>query len=115
MSIPPIQDRDGIGRLLRHTRGRFPFIERIFADAVYQGAKAARLVAATGDWTLRVDVVAPRHQRDGRALFSVLGATHPAFSLGARSQPNAPRVSQRTKRYAACCRRLGRPSCSVRL
>lgn len=35
-------------------RRRFPFIERIFADAGYGGAKAAAAVAATGDWTLEV-------------------------------------------------------------
>jgi putative transposase len=49
-----VQDRDGIGRLLRSARRRFPFIERIFADAGYQGPKAARLVAATGEWALEI-------------------------------------------------------------
>src|SRR5437764_1109244 len=49
-----VQDRDGIGRLLRSARRRFPFVERIFADAGYQGPKAARLVAATGDWALEI-------------------------------------------------------------
>jgi transposase len=49
-----VQDRDGIGTLLRQARKRFPFIERIFADAGYQGRKAARLVAAMGEWTLEI-------------------------------------------------------------
>jgi transposase len=49
-----VQDRDGIGPLLRRARRRFPFIKRVFADAGYQGPKAARLVAATGDWTLEI-------------------------------------------------------------
>jgi transposase len=49
-----IQDRDGIRALLRRARKRFPFIERIFADASYQGAKATRTVAATGHWALEI-------------------------------------------------------------
>jgi transposase len=49
-----IQDRDGAGDLLRTARRSFPFIERIFADAGYQGAKMAKAVANTGIWTLQV-------------------------------------------------------------
>jgi transposase len=49
-----IQDRDAIGALLRRARRRFPFIECIFADAGYQGPKAARAVAATGEWRLEI-------------------------------------------------------------
>src|SRR5436305_9525902 len=49
-----IQDRDGAGDLLRTARRSFPFIERIFADAGYQGAKMAKVVANTGIWTLQV-------------------------------------------------------------
>lgn len=47
-----VQDRDGARLVLQHARRRFPFIETIFADAGYQGAKAARTVAATGSWRL---------------------------------------------------------------
>ena len=32
----------------------FPFIERIFADADYQGPKLATRVATTGTWTLEI-------------------------------------------------------------
>jgi transposase len=32
----------------------FPFIERIFADAGYQGPKMAKVVADTGCWTLQI-------------------------------------------------------------
>jgi hypothetical protein len=38
--------------LLQRARRRFPFIERIFADAGYQGPKMAKVVAATGCWKL---------------------------------------------------------------
>lgn len=56
MSILPanIQDRDGTRDLLRRVRRRFPFIERIFADAGYQGAKMAKTIADTGRWRIEI-------------------------------------------------------------
>jgi transposase len=38
----------------RRTRRMFPFIERIFADANYQGPKLAAAIARTGSWTIEV-------------------------------------------------------------
>ena len=35
-------------------RQRFPFIEKIFADAGYQGPKMANTVAATGKWQIAI-------------------------------------------------------------
>src|SRR5208283_2362728 len=49
-----IQDRDGACHLLQKARRRFPFIEKIFADAGYQGPKMARTIAATGRWTIEI-------------------------------------------------------------
>ena len=50
-----VQDRDGARLVLdRRTRRLFPFIERIFADAGYQGPKAAAAIARTGTWTLEI-------------------------------------------------------------
>ena len=49
-----IQDRDGARLLLQKTRRRFPFIEKIFADAGYQGPKMARTIAATGCWKIEI-------------------------------------------------------------
>jgi transposase len=50
-----IQDRDGAVLVLdRRTRRLFPFIERIFADAGYQGPKTAAAVAKTGTWKLQI-------------------------------------------------------------
>ena len=56
MSVLPanIQDRDGVHDLLRAVRRRFPFIERIFADAGYQGPKMAGQVATTGTWKVEI-------------------------------------------------------------
>jgi len=56
VSILPahIQDRDGARDLLKRVRRRFPFIDRIFADAGYQGPKMAKAVATTGSWRLEV-------------------------------------------------------------
>jgi transposase len=50
-----VQDRDGARLVLdRRTRRFFPFIERIFADAGYQGPKTAAAIAKTGTWTLAI-------------------------------------------------------------
>jgi transposase len=38
----------------QRTRRLFPFIERIFADAGYQGAKAAAASAQSGAWKLEI-------------------------------------------------------------
>jgi len=50
-----VQDRDGARLVLdRRTRRLFPFIERIFADAGYQGPTLAAAVAKTGTWILEI-------------------------------------------------------------
>ena len=50
-----MQDRDGARLVLdRRTRRLFPFIQRIFADAGYQGPKLAAAVAKTGTWTFEI-------------------------------------------------------------
>jgi putative transposase len=50
-----IQDRDGARLVLdRRTRCLFPFIERSFADAGYQGPRAARAAASTGRWVFEI-------------------------------------------------------------
>ena len=56
MNVLPanIQDRDGTRDLLRRIRRRFPFIERIFADAGYQGPKMAKTIASTGAWQIEI-------------------------------------------------------------
>src|SRR4030095_12621540 len=49
-----VQDRDGARLVVdRRTRCLFSFIERIFADAGYQGPRAARVAASTGRWVSR--------------------------------------------------------------
>jgi len=50
-----IQDRDGIALVLnRRTRRLFPFIERIYGDGGYRGAKTAKAAARTGRWRIEV-------------------------------------------------------------
>jgi transposase len=49
-----VQDRDGARHVLRTARRLFPFIDRIFADAGYQGPKMAKAVADTGCWTIEI-------------------------------------------------------------
>ena len=43
-----------MGAVLRQARRSFPFIKRIFADAGYQGPRAAKAAAETGCWTLEI-------------------------------------------------------------
>jgi transposase len=50
-----IQDRDGAALVLDpRTRALFPFIERIFADAGYQGPRVAKAAAETGSWIVEI-------------------------------------------------------------
>jgi transposase len=50
-----IQDRDGAALVLNEaTRALWPFILRIFADAGYQGPRAALAAASTGSWIIEV-------------------------------------------------------------
>jgi transposase len=49
-----VQDRDGTDALLRQARRSFPFLERIIADAGYQGRKMKATVARTGTWVLEI-------------------------------------------------------------
>jgi len=41
VSPADVQDRDGALRLLRTSRGWFPFVERVFADTAYAGERVA--------------------------------------------------------------------------
>ncbi|HEY2531995.1 MAG TPA: IS5 family transposase [Xanthobacteraceae bacterium] len=50
-----LQDRDGVRLVLdRRTRRLFPFVERIFADAGYQGPRVAQAAASTGRWVVEI-------------------------------------------------------------
>jgi transposase len=50
-----IQDRDGAALVLDpRTRSLFPFIVRIFADAGYQGPRAALAAASSGSWIIEI-------------------------------------------------------------
>ena len=50
-----VQDRDGVELVLdERTRALWPFILKIFADAGYQGARAALSAARTGSWIIEI-------------------------------------------------------------
>ena len=50
-----VQDRDGARLVLdKRCRRLFPFIERIFADAGYQGPRVAQAAADTGSWIVEI-------------------------------------------------------------
>jgi hypothetical protein len=40
--------------LLKQTRSRFPFVEHIYADREYSGAKTAAMVCSTGCWKIGI-------------------------------------------------------------
>ncbi len=71
-----VQDRDGARLVLTKLRGRFPRLERIWADAGYSGS-LAYWATAFGGWTLdivrkhagqRTFVVLPNRSRRGAHL-----------------------------------------------
>jgi transposase len=49
-----VQDRDGGLLVLQAVRKLFPFVERIFADAGYQGAPTAAAIRALGPWQIEI-------------------------------------------------------------
>ena len=50
-----LQDRDGAAFVVdARTRALFPFILRIFADAGYQGPRAALTAASSGSWIIEI-------------------------------------------------------------
>jgi transposase len=57
-----VQDRDGAEALLREARRSFPFLERIIADAGYQGRKMEAVIARTGAWELQIVRRCDRHR-----------------------------------------------------
>lgn len=52
-----IQDRDGAGPLLRASRRPFPFIEKVFADAGYQGPRVAQATSIAVEPKVRVSEI----------------------------------------------------------
>jgi len=58
-----IQDRDGAALVLdERTRALWPFIVKIFADAGYQGPRAALAAANSGSWVIEVVKRTEMHQ-----------------------------------------------------
>ena len=58
-----VQDRDGAALVLDHITRRFPFLERIFADAGYQGPRIAEAAPRPVEIIKRTDagfVVQPK-------------------------------------------------------
>ncbi len=49
-----IQDRHAAIDLLKQTRSRFPFVERIYADGGYASVKTAASLRSTGCWKIEI-------------------------------------------------------------
>lgn len=60
-----IQDRDGGPLVLKHIRGRFPFLCHVFADGGYAGQKFAGALVKTGNWSIEI---IKRSDRQGLCL-----------------------------------------------
>ncbi len=59
-----VQDRDGAARVLtKRTRARFAFIEVIYGDAGYRGARVMEAVRASGCW--RIEIITRRETDHG--------------------------------------------------
>jgi len=113
-----VQDRDGARLVLdRRTRRLFPFIERIFADAGYQGPALAAAVAKTGTWVLEIVkrnelhrfVVLPKRWIVERTLAWISRNRRPArdFERYARTVAAFIRLAM----IRLMLRRLTKPSC----
>lgn len=88
-----IQDRDGAGPLLAASRPHFPFIEKVFADAGYQGPRvsnatsiAVQISAASLD---RSDL--PFSPGDGWSSASLPGSTE-TEGFGRMQKPQSPQL-----------------------
>ena len=89
-----IQDRDGAALVLdARTRALFPFILRIFADAGYQGPRAAMAAAASGSWVIEI---VKRNE------------LHAFVVLPKRSIPGSSPRTSRTTAWLKRCRRLAK-------
>ncbi len=87
-----VQDRDGAEPLLREARRSFPFVERIFADAGYQGRKTEAAVARTGLWELEI---VRRGDRDRFVSCRSAGSSS-ARSLGSAAAAGSPGITSAT-------------------
>jgi transposase len=61
-TLPTCRTRDGAEAVLHKARRQFPFIERLIADASYQGPKMTATVARIGSWTLEIVRRCDRHR-----------------------------------------------------
>ena len=91
--VANLQDRDGAALVLdRRTRALFPFLRTIFADAGYQGPRAASAARRSGRWRLHIV-----RRAEGARGFVVLPKRLPKRW-----------IVERTLSWLTRCRRLAR-------
>ena len=49
-----IQDRDGVGLVVKAIHDLFPWLRHLFADSVYNGTNLRQALAQYGDWTIEI-------------------------------------------------------------
>jgi hypothetical protein len=95
-----VQDRDGAPLVLdRRTRRLFPFIERIFADAGYQGAKTAAAIARP----------APGRWRSSSAVSCVVSSSCPSDGLLSEPSPGSAANRRLSRDFERCAAARPRP------
>jgi hypothetical protein len=99
-----VQDRDGAPLVLdRRTRRLFPFIERIFADAGYQGAKTAAAIARP----------APGRWRSSSAVSCIVSSSCPSDGLSSEPSPGSAAIDG-FPAISSAVREPSRPSSAAR-
>jgi len=74
---------------VRKNAGHFPFIERIYGDGGYRGAKAAKAAARTGRW--RIEVVERSATAVGFEVLPKRWIVESNIRLGQPVSPPGPR------------------------
>jgi putative transposase len=98
-TLPTCRTRDGAEAVLHKARCQFPFIERLIADAGYQGPKMTATVARIGSWTLEIVRRCDQHR------FVVLPKRWSGEDAGLdQSLPQAREYERRARKVAAFIR-----------
>jgi putative transposase len=109
-----VQDRDGAALVLDRITRRFPFLERFFADAGYQGPRVAEAAPRPVEIVRRTDagfVVQPKRWVVERTF--AWACINRRLARVARRSPASPRSRERlgSRRPATTAARSPRPQC----
>jgi len=104
-----IQDRDGAVLVIEAVHQLFPWLRRLFADSVYNGASLHQALAKFGNWTVEI-VKRPLTRRAFNCCHGDGSSNEP--SLGSIETAASQRISRRRSRAPKRGSTLPRCSCS---